>query len=65
MIKFSFLLTDEALSSLGKCVPDILNYRSDNGIIDFNKDIDNQLYELMKISPEEIAFIEKMIKPME
>lgn len=65
MIKYAFLLTDEALSSLGKYVPDILNYHSDNGIINFNSNIDNQLYELIKISAEEIAFIESMIKPME
>lgn len=65
MIKYAFLLTDEALSSLGKYVPDILNYHSDNGIIDFNSNIDNQLYELIKLSAEEIAFIESMIRPME
>ena len=65
MIKYAFLLTDEALSSLGKYVPDILNYRSNNGIIDFNNNIDNQLYKLMKITDEEIVFIKSMIKPME
>lgn len=64
MIKYAFLLTDEALSSLGKYVPDILNYHSDNGIIDFNSNIDNQLYELIKISAEEITFIESMLKSM-
>ena len=65
MIKYAFLLTDEALSSLGKYVPDILNYRSNNGIIDFDSNIDSQLYKLMKITDEEIAFIKSMIKPME
>ena len=53
LIRFTFLLTDEALTSLAKQVPDIGNYRSDNGIIDFTGDIDNQLYDLFNISKEE------------
>ena len=64
-IKFAFLLTDEALSSLGKYVPDVLDYSNNNPIIDFDNDIDKQLYTLNNLNKNEIAFIEKMIKPME
>lgn len=39
-IRFAFLMTDEALTSLGKLVPDFLDYSSENAYIDFSKDID-------------------------
>lgn len=44
LIRFAFLMTDESLTSLGKLVPDIGNYKDDNGIIDFSKNINEQLY---------------------
>lgn len=56
IVKFAFLLTDENLSSLGKAVPDILDYSS-NSIIDFTKDIDKQLIDLLKITKEEYEYI--------
>ena len=61
LIRFAFLLTDEALTSLAKKVPDIVNYKDDNGIIDFNKDIDMQLYELFNIGEADQAFIKKTL----
>ena len=67
-IKYAFLLSDEALSSLAKFVPDILDYSNENGILDFSKsveDINNKLYKQYNLTDEEISFIEKMIKPME
>lgn len=38
-IRFMFLMTDEALTSLGKRVPDILDYTSNNTLIDFNDNL--------------------------
>lgn len=64
-IKYALLLTDEALSSLGKYVPDIIDYSDDNAIINFNKDIDLQLYSLLDLKDSEVSYIKKMIKPME
>lgn len=64
LIKFMFLMTDESLTSLGKKVPDILDY-TDTSILDFSKDLNSQLYELNKLTKDEIAFIEETIKPME
>lgn len=61
LIRFAFLLTDEALTSLAKKVPDILDYSDDNGIIDFNKDIDSQLYELLHIEETDQLFIKKIL----
>ncbi len=61
LIRFAFLLTDESLTSLAKKVPDIRNYKDDNGIIDFNQDIDAQLYELLNIGEADQVFIKKTL----
>ena len=58
IIRFAFLMTDESLSSLGKYVPDLIDYSSENNIIDFEDDnIDKQLQQLMKISDFEMEYI--------
>lgn len=59
-VKYAMLLTDEALSSLAKYVPDMLNY-NENGIIDYSKDIDEQLYSLIGLTNEEIQYLESKI----
>ena len=67
-IKYAFLLSDEALSSLAKFVPDIIDYTDNNHFIDFSisiPEIDKQLYKKYNLTESEIAFIESMIKPME
>lgn len=61
LVKYAFLMTDEALSSLGKRVPDILNYKSDNKILDFSKTLNLQLYTLLNLSDEEINYIENIV----
>ena len=62
LIRFMFLMTDESLTSLGKKVPDILDYTDDNDILDFSKDLNKQLYELVGLSDSEIAYIESVVK---
>ena len=57
-----FLMTDEALTSLGKKVPDILNYEFTNKLIDFTKDLNMQLYDLVNLSKDEIVYVENVIK---
>lgn len=67
-IKFTFLLSDEALSSLAKLVPDINDYTNGNGFINFSvpiADINAQLYEKYGLTDAEIAFIESKIKSIE
>lgn len=63
--RFMFLMTDESLSSLGKRVPDLMDYSDNNKFIDFSKDLNEQLYIIFKLSSDEINFIETTIKPME
>ena len=62
LIRFMYLMTDEALTSLGKKVPDIMDYTADNGIIDFSRDINKQLYTLVGLTEDEIAYVESVIR---
>ena len=48
-VRYTFLLTDESLSSLAKMVPDLLDYTDGNGIIDYAGDVNAQLYALFGI----------------
>lgn len=61
LIRFAFLLTDESLTSLAKLVPDILDYRDENGIINFEGDINTQLYELFNIGSTEQEHIQMIL----
>lgn len=61
-IRFMFLMTEESLSSLGKRVPDIRDYSSSNGLIDFSKDIDEQLFVLIGLDDNEKAIIEEALQ---
>lgn len=60
-IRFMFLMTDEALTSLGKRVPDILDYTSNNTLIDFNDNLNVQLFQLIGLTDEEIGYIKDII----
>ncbi len=62
LIRYTFLMTDESLTSLGKRVPDLENYKDDNKTIDFNKDIDEQLYKCFGITEDEKEYIENRVK---
>ncbi len=61
IVRYAFLLTDENLTSVGKMVPDILDY-TNNSIIDFDNDIDNQLCSLIGLSNDEFAYIVDRVK---
>ena len=60
-IRYAFLLTDEALTSLGKLVPDLLDYTDDNGIIDYTQDVNAQLYRLFGIDEPMQAIIKQTL----
>ncbi|MFQ9890823.1 MAG: hypothetical protein ACLRWM_12345 [Streptococcus sp.] len=47
---------------MGKYVPDLIDYSSENNIIDFEDDnIDKQLQQLMKISDFEMDILKNML----
>lgn len=64
IVRYAFLMTDEALTSLGLLVPDIEDYSSNNGIIDFNKDIDEQLCCLIQLSDDEMLYIKTAVESL-
>ena len=61
LIKFTFLMTAEALSSLAKLVPDVDNYSDSNSLIDFSQNIDNQLFKMVELTEEEISYIKNRV----
>ena len=50
-------MSNEALSSLAKFVPDLLDYSEDNKMIDFSKDIESQLITLLKLDKSDVEYI--------
>ena len=60
-IRYTFLMTDEALSSVAKRVPDLNDYSDNNQYLDFSKAIDPQLTELMNISAEEFRYMKEKV----
>lgn len=61
VVRFMFLMTDEALTSLGKRVPDLLNYSSQNNIVDFSADLDAQLNQIIGFTSEEVSYIHTVV----
>lgn len=65
IIRFAFLLTDESLTSLAKKVPDLLDYSDTNGIIDYNGDMNDQLYKLFGIDDKNQQYIREVLATKE
>lgn len=61
IIRFAFLLTDESLTSLAKKVPDLLYYSDENGIIDYNRDVNAMLYRLFDINETSQQYIQEIL----
>ena len=61
IIRFAFLLTDESLTSLAKKVPDLLDYSDANGIIDYNGDVNDQLYNFFGIDDKNQRYIQEVL----
>ncbi|MBR5832602.1 MAG: Eco57I restriction-modification methylase domain-containing protein [Bacteroidales bacterium] len=62
LIRFAFLMTDESLTSLAKKVPDIINYSDNNKLINFEEELDGQLYELFNIDTESQQYIKNILQ---
>lgn len=60
-VKYAFLMTDEALTSLGKKVPDLLDYTNNNKLVDFSGELDVQLFSLAELSEEDINYIKNVV----
>lgn len=64
LIKYSFLMSDENLSSLGKWVPDAMDYTSNNKLISFtsSRDIDSQLKQFLDLTDNEVKHINDTLR---
>ena len=65
IIRFAFLLTDESLTSLAKKVPDLLDYSDNNGIIDYDGDLNLQIYRLFCIDYKNQQYIREILASKE
>lgn len=65
IIRFAFLLTDESLTTLAKKIPDLLDCSGANGIIDYNGDVNAQLYELFGIDDKNQQHIREVLASKE
>lgn len=63
-IRFTFLMTDESLTSLARRVPDLLDYSLGNSYIDYNQNIDNQLFALFGLTVDEISHVKRRVESM-
>ena len=61
IIRFAFLMTDESLTSLAKKVPDLLDYTDNNGLIDYNRDVNMQLCKLFGIDNMQQQYIKEVL----
>lgn len=60
-IRFTFLMTDEALTSLGKMVPDFKDYSDNNSYINYSKNIDTQLFSMFSMNEDEILYMQQRV----
>ena len=61
VVRYAFLMTDEALTSLGKRVPDVKDYTDANPILNFNEDLDQQLFDCIGLDVNEILYIKERV----
>ena len=61
IIRFAFLLTDESLTSLAKKVPDLIDYSDTNGLVNYNEDVNLQLYKLFDIDEKNQQYIKEVL----
>lgn len=63
VIRFAFKLTEESLTSFAKKVPDLMDYTDNNKAqINFDADIDAQLYKLFKINEAQQEYIRAKLR---
>lgn len=64
LVRSMFLMTDEALTSLGRKVPDLMDYTDGNALVDFSKDLDAQPEDLVGLTDVESCHVREAVRPL-
>ena len=65
IVRFLFLMTDEALTTLEKEVPWFGEWKTADGLLDFNDDVNKQLCTLFKLTTPEASYVTKTIRTLD
>ena len=65
IVRFLFLMTDEALTTLAKEVSCFHEWKTADGLLDFTRDINTQLCTLFKLTKPETAYVTKTIRTLD
>ena len=65
IVRFLFLMTDEALTTFAKEVPWFHEWKTADGLLDFNDDVNKQLCTLFKLTKPETAYVTKTIRTLD
>ena len=65
IVRFLFLMTDEALTTLAKEVPWFEEWKTADGLLDFNDDVNKQLCTLFRLTKPESAYVTKTIRTLD
>ena len=61
IVRFLFLMTDEALTTLAREVPWFEEWKTADGLLDFNDDVNKQLCTLFKLTKPEATYVTQAI----
>ena len=64
IVRFLFLMTDEALTTLAKEVPYFIDWKTADGLLDFSRAINTQLCTLFKLTKPESSYVTKTIRTL-
>lgn len=65
IVSFLFLMTDEALTTFAKEVPWFHEWKTADGLLDFNDDVNKQLCTLFKLTKQEATYVTKTIRDLD
>jgi len=65
IVRFLFLMTDEALTTLAKEVPWFHEWKTADGLLDFNDDVNKQLCTLFKLTKPEATYVTKTTRTLD
>jgi hypothetical protein len=61
LVRFMFLISGDALTSLAVLVPDFMDYTSKNKYLSFDEDLDEQLFKLFGLNKQDQKYIKDVI----